>query len=488
MPSFLSMRASCDRCRFHKLKCNIKSESSPSSYKCTRCIRAKVECTYSQRARAKRQQTPIHEDAGQAPGRENASPSSPSIGSPIVEEQDNLRVLERPSISSPDVWSMLGDPSYWGTLDDPVSTLNSFAQAESAGQEATLSELDVSYTSNTSFSRSISSPNKQQVGQDIKFDSSTNFSSFIQEPPQPQIQENFDKYLDSPVIQLSNLVADIHKTLVLLTAQFHGSKRFDFSFHEYPIGKILHLAQEFVDIVTKAKMAHETTFPGPSIFESHSAFTDDTIEVLDNKSSSAISSCFDLDFCPELKDPSPPSSLTSPGLEKEVVDTPTTILAMGCYFSLRRLYCLVFTHLERYLIISDHGPPTYALVEHNFPATRNLQLGEMPAADDLCSRINTAVKLVLEALHSAESALELPVTAEYSPEFQSMGLYGQSLPTFLAGQGPDDAASLYNELGEAFSDNFTTGRNSCLRGERDRLHDKVQSVKRMLRERMGLSN
>ncbi|KAM0317665.1 hypothetical protein ACHAO8_002216 [Botrytis cinerea] len=53
--NFPSVRASCDRCQIHKLKCIVNAEDKSVQQKCTRCIRPKVECVYSKRARPKRQ-------------------------------------------------------------------------------------------------------------------------------------------------------------------------------------------------------------------------------------------------------------------------------------------------------------------------------------------------------------------------------------------------------------------------------------------------
>lgn len=86
--SYLSMRASCDRCRFHKLKCVVNSEGNPGRHECARCIRAKVECVYSQRARAKRQKTVGSGATSQASSKEDSGPSTPSTGPPSAREED----------------------------------------------------------------------------------------------------------------------------------------------------------------------------------------------------------------------------------------------------------------------------------------------------------------------------------------------------------------------------------------------------------------
>ncbi|KAL4736087.1 hypothetical protein BDV11DRAFT_207903 [Aspergillus similis] len=53
----LSLRPSCERCRFHKLKCTISSEDSTDDHpRCVRCPRAKVECAFGRRSRGRRHQ------------------------------------------------------------------------------------------------------------------------------------------------------------------------------------------------------------------------------------------------------------------------------------------------------------------------------------------------------------------------------------------------------------------------------------------------
>lgn len=53
----------------------------------------------------------------------------------------------------------------------------------------------------------------------------------------------------SPITRLSNLMADIYRTLAILTGSSHATKYPSFNFCEYPIGTVLHLARTLLEII-----------------------------------------------------------------------------------------------------------------------------------------------------------------------------------------------------------------------------------------------
>src|SRR6478752_7539933 len=123
--NFPSVRASCDRCRFHKLKCIVNAEDKSVQQKCARCIRAKVECVYSQRARPKRQKNLESEGSS---GEGEMGPLTPPTGSGEEVSFDNF---DSSYTGSPDIWAMLNTSDFGVRLDESTMTFGNFAQTPS---------------------------------------------------------------------------------------------------------------------------------------------------------------------------------------------------------------------------------------------------------------------------------------------------------------------------------------------------------------------
>ncbi|KAB8237688.1 Zn(II)2Cys6 transcription factor domain-containing protein [Aspergillus alliaceus] len=487
--SYLSMRASCNRCRFHKLKCVVNSEGNSGRHECARCIRAKVECVYSQRARAKRQKTVGSGATSRASSKEDSGPFTPSTGPPSAREED-FGDVDSSRTSSSEIRAIWSTPDSGPRPDRHAHSLSTFGglaqdqtdvPAVSTGGPLTSLPLDTAPHQSLS-SRHIPQSVPQQVCQDLGLGSSITLPRSMRERRQPQAYGNLDNHLTSPASQLSNLVADIHKTLALLTADCRGSKCPSFNFREYPIGTVLHLAQDLIDIVSKFKPAREApTIPwepvASDISTSHTTWAHYTTAA-SSGSDSPISSLLNQDFFyPDLTAPSPPLSSTPRGLDN-VLDTPTKLLAKGCYFSLRRLYYLVFTHFEGYLSTLWQAPSSRGLLAHNLARGRRLQVGELLSADEMCSGIDTAVRLMLEILQSAEDVLN-----HLDAVGAARGIREADpcrFPMSFASKGQDEPSLVNGELGRGFADQATMPVHS----ELDGLGSKVQSLRGMLKERM----
>ncbi|KAJ6143842.1 hypothetical protein N7471_003295 [Penicillium samsonianum] len=487
--SHLSMRASCDRCRFHKLKCVVNSGESPSRNECARCIRAKVECVYSKRAPAKRQKTVVSEETSQTLSHEDIGPPTPLTDPPSAGEEGFGDVAS--SRTSPsEIRAMCSTPPHQERDAHSLSTFDSPAldqpvvPALSTGGQVVSVPLD---TALHQFLFSSHTPQSvlQQVGQDLGFGLSTTLPPSMRESQQPQAHSNLNNPHPTTFTQISNLVADIHKTLALLTDNCRGSKCPRFNFREYPIGTVLHLAQDLIDIVSKFKPAREApTIPwepiASDISTSHTTLAHYTTAA-STGSDSPISSLLNQDFYPDLISPNPPVSSTPRGLYN-AMDTPTKLLAMGCYFSLRRLYYVVFTHFEGYLSTLRQAPSSRGLLAHNLAKGRRLQIGELLSTDEMCSSIKKAVRLMLEVLQSVDDVLSLlgaVGTSRGCREADSCGF-----PRIPVAKAQDETLLVYGDLVGAFADQAIMGINSSVHSELDGLGSKVQSLERMLKERM----
>ncbi|KAF9773514.1 hypothetical protein IL306_008665 [Fusarium sp. DS 682] len=468
--NFPSVRASCDRCRFHKLKCIVNAEDKSVPQKCARCIRAKVECVYSQRARPKRQKNLESEGSS---GEGEAVPLTPPNGLNNASEEMSFDNFDSSYTGSPDIWAMLNTSDFGVRLDEPAMTFGNLAQTPSDVASASASGLHVGSMMDVMPNQIlgnglITEPTTPKFDQNTAaLDSSARITPFMHDCAQSHTHGSLDNNGASTITQLSNLMADIYRTLAILTASSHANKYPSFNFCEYPIGTVLHLARTLVEIVPQVTGS----------FHAASAFTQDMAAVSRRDSVSSISPFNGYSYYADLQSVTPPSSTASHS-SKDSMDPPTKMLATSCYFSLRRLYCLVLTHFEAYLRMA-HPDFMGELLSHNAAGVKALQLGELPLADEVCGRIGTAVKLMLDALRSAEDMLGLSDYASTTRRCRKADPCGCPFSTGSAGRGQDVTPLAYDELSEVFNDHI-------MMGNEDNLTTKVESVKAMLKDRIDL--
>ncbi|KAL2697912.1 hypothetical protein AAEP93_010622 [Penicillium crustosum] len=415
--SHLSMRASCDRCRFHKLKCVLSSEESPSRHECARCIRAKVKCVYSPRAPARRRKIVVSEKTSQTFSCEGFGPPTPLTDSPSTGEEDfGDAALSR--MSPPEIRAMCSIPPHSDshayslfTFDSPALDQPVVPALSTAGQVVSDTALHESL-----FGSHTPQSVLQQVGQDLRFGLSTTHPPSMCESQQLQAHIHLVKPPTTTATRISNLVAEIHKTLALLPDNCRGSRYPNFNLREYPVGTVLHLAQDLIDIVSKFKPASEAPTT-PDISTSLTTLAHYTT-ASSTGGDSAISTLLNQEFYPDLISPDPTLSSTS-CVHDNVMDTPTKLLAMGCYFSLRRLYYVVFTHFEGYLSTKQQAPSSRGQLADNLAKGRELQVGELLSTDEMCSSIKTAVRLMLEVLQCADNVLS--ILEVVGTEFDGLG-------------------------------------------------------------------
>lgn len=86
---FLSLRTSCDRCRFQKLKCSVlaSSEAPNATVSCQRCARAMVPCVFSRRNRSRRTMPDLNADRKRMKTKPAPSLSSDDCGVAVSNAQ-----------------------------------------------------------------------------------------------------------------------------------------------------------------------------------------------------------------------------------------------------------------------------------------------------------------------------------------------------------------------------------------------------------------
>ncbi|KAH7255113.1 uncharacterized protein BKA55DRAFT_592508 [Fusarium redolens] len=220
-----------------------------------------------------------------------------------------------------------------------------------------------------------------------KFEQNT---AFMHDCTQSQTNGSLEIDGASPITRLSNLMADIYRTLAILTGSSHATKYPSFNFCEYPIG---------FNGSTNKNVGHELLLlPAPSVLTTLPAFTS-------------------------------------------------------------------------------------KLLSHNAAGVKTLQLGELPLTDEVCSRIGTAVKLMLDALRSAEDMLGLSDYASTTRRCRKADPCGCPFSAGPTERGQDVTPLAYEELSEAFKDNAMMGYEGA---HMDNLASKVESVKTMLKNRIDL--
>ncbi|KAJ4115410.1 Fusarisetin A cluster transcription factor fsa5 [Fusarium equiseti] len=206
------------------------------------------------------------------------------------------------------------------------------------------------------------------------------------------------------IVQLSTLVTKIHETSKALEESFWTSLADSNQLKNYPIGRVLSLSQDFSTIL-------ECIWASKTIdCKQSSSFATSENHRQDGVSSFELEDILDYGEFFSTVGTSPGRSDFSTSTHSSVataVDMPTMLLVLSCYTSLTKLYSLVFEHFENHL---SHLPHSYTShVAHGSPKWGlGLQLGELPSADETCTKVYTAVQILIDAFQSVEDVVGLP--------------------------------------------------------------------------------
>ncbi|XEU94840.1 hypothetical protein FSHL1_000124 [Fusarium sambucinum] len=454
-----SIRSSCDRCRSHKLKCTVGQEDAS---RCIRCIRAQVTCVFGHRSQSKRSTNVKKTDLKSGTNSQDTAslqvsgtvPDSPDLWVDRQEVREGLLIGSDggPSMDDGHLWADLGtnhDLSLFDLTPSSLPTHNSQQQ--------------FSATDFCSVPMALHSTLSASNSQEWQFDLS-------QYPDQTATAPH-------AIVQLSTLVAKIHETSKTLQESFWTSLSDSNQLKNYPIGRVLSLSQDFSTILECIWMSKTMDFKQPSSFaasENHGQ---------DATSSFGIEDALDYgEFLPTVGT-SPGSSDLSTSTHSSVataVDMPTMLLVLSCYTSLTKLYSLVFEHFESHL---SHLPHSFA--SHTACASPKwglgLQLGELPSADETCTKVYTAVQILLDAFQSVEDVVGLPRSLSAVRQ-QSCGKEEE-----VESGDVFNRASLWTEfLAKSVFKATVKGSSEEDCEEIRQLSIKVKSLKALIRERMKL--
>lgn len=194
------------------------------------------------------------------------------------------------------------------------------------------------------------------------------------------------------ISQLSCLIPATYETLRVLEDGSWTANNSPESLEDYPIGKVLHLSQNFSDILREMSL----TGAGQ---ENASDWQMQLDPALQEHSPTG----------PAYKSPAntPPSFLSASG--RPDIDTTTVLLVLSGYISLVKLHVVVFTHIEAHISTKiKQGPRSMVKMATDRAQDENLQFGELPFAEKVSAQAFTAVRMLLEKFRMVEEGIGLP--------------------------------------------------------------------------------
>ena len=397
-----SFRLACDRCRAHKLRCP-QDQTSAASGACQRCLRAKTQCTFSPRARAgklSKSTASVPEEVEipsnhkrKARGRVMITSAAESLSS-LDEQTSSISELGQgltTTFLDPE-WMHYGsfipqpvntklDGRVFDGFTFDVNTTNEFPDGTGTNRGPFEDQF-----ANTISAGTLGETNMgvccSMGGRAGGMDDSTRSSERAQTSPPlssdhhgsvglssaPSLSN--DQSDDSCMQKLSTLAVDIHRQLEKLN---HGpwaesTLQSGHSMGSYPIGDILLLSQELINILLRVSWnaGHDT------------------------------------------------------------VDVSTALLALNCYVSLVRTYSVVFAHLSQYLraVTSRRSP------QDTFYPAPGLLFEELQPSNEACNRTHAAFQMLLGTLARIENILDLPGEYRCARAYREPATFDRAISTF----------------------------------------------------------
>ena len=397
-----SFRLACDRCRAHKLRCP-QDQTSAASGACQRCLRAKTQCTFSLRARAgklSKSTTSIPEEA-EIPSNHKRK-SRGRVTSPSAAE--SLSSLDGHSSSISELGQGLTtnflDPEwmhYGGFVPQPVNTkldgrafdgftfdvntTNDFADGTGTNQGpfddriantisgGTLGDTNTGTCCSMGgrageIDCSLRTSERAQTSTPL----SCGHHGFAGLSSAPSLSNDHSD--DNCMQKLSTLAVAFHQQLEKLNHGPWAEKTLQsgHSMGNYPIGDILLLSQELINVLLRVSWnaGHDT------------------------------------------------------------VDVSTALSALNCYVTLIRTYSVVFAHLSQYLraVTLRRLPP------NTFHPAPGLVFEELQPSNEACNRTHAAFQMFLGTLARIENILDLPGEYRCARTYREPATFDSAVSTF----------------------------------------------------------
>ncbi|KAI0117825.1 hypothetical protein GGR51DRAFT_500253 [Nemania sp. FL0031] len=496
-----SIRSSCDRCRLHKIKCTITyrktyAESTP----CDRCGRAKTACVFSRRAIPRRRDrtkmsTTKKDNRSELTTVPRELKMRPYFGA-TVDQQLLLDMHSNPAHDWNNNDVEPGDPhmavSQIGFVDPISSFWSEGGPMRAAG--AVMAWPDTEPT--------IFNPHDIQAGDISPYTGACGAEStpISRSSAQHNVSETSFSYGASDdknrngVSQLTDLITEIADTRIILENSVCSGGSDPNGLSEYPIGRVLHLSQYFINILPTEAPQVQNIKPS-SIFRPISSST--CLGPQDPSACQALqTSHIGRGPSSEETDPSKQHLTTQsidwshspqPSTIHRPIDTSTMLIILSCYISLVKLYGIVFTHFETYLSRPSSVETAQGQAESDLMYSRQLQLGDLLPGDEACRKIISAMQMLLSMLASVEDQMGIPgeLRALQEPTDRAQGDVSGRMRLRGSKGGPPWTTS-QRELMLVV---LRQDSELCQRKTEGRLIDvfaKVQSLKKVLRERMDL--
>ncbi|KAJ5718153.1 hypothetical protein N7488_003799 [Penicillium malachiteum] len=390
-PDFQSRRSSCERCRFHKLRCTVVSDPSNGSPRCVRCTRAKVDCVFGRRARRKRSRPPkhhIHTDWGlQSPVTDSISTDGKDTifqDTPCSIDQQSCIFSSQspPCIDGSDIRSEDID---WDLLFHPDQSLGHFIPSS---QPSAYNLWDVAFSQtvlDSSLSSTMSTTSCDTHGSPA-FSSNPSMELEIKYTSPTPCQEKGPDI----ILRLSSLATSIQQTIINLQDSEWAYATKSEGLERYPVGSVLQLSHDFSLILQDLPRS-----------------TDNKSPTKDQKDDT--SSIPDLSPDPTLSDPTSnptkPTQSTLPhvAVNSNSIDTSTMLQITSCYILLTKLYGLVMDHLRAHLQASDLSSSKVS----PFSSIENeaLRLGDISYSNDVWTKVHTVFRAMLDQVHMISNAI-----------------------------------------------------------------------------------
>ena len=423
---FQSLRSSCERCRFHKLKCTVLPETPGEPTRCARCTRAKVECVFERRARGKRTRQSLNDsrlDWGY-PSPAGTDSSGDALPHETPRSTDNY------TTRAPSRNSIFKTPTALNPDDMNVDFLfqqnQGFDPSVPILDPSTYNLWNMASTSNVfgnSFSNPVGSHNpgigiQLPSGLPRKPSTEPREKSIPRSQSVPRSQSTSEVKGSASILRLSTLVTDIQQTTINLENSEWAYNVKQSGLERYPVGVVLQLAHEFSSILENL----------PRISDSHNM-------------------------------PSPPIQ-PSASVDSNSLDASTRLQMTSCYLLLTKLYGIVFSQMHDYLKATPSDILSPQLSSSATMENATLRLGDLTYSNDMWTKIYTVFRVMLDHLRNIGNAIGVPESL--------------SIAQSLAGaeMGSVNAPGVLGRISQAALE--------------VRLMSKVQPLRVLLRERLAL--
>ncbi|OQE24977.1 hypothetical protein PENFLA_c009G09482 [Penicillium flavigenum] len=373
--AYLSIRTSCDRCRFHKLKCHpsqscLESDAEsggPSSERCERCIRAGVNCVFSRRNKSRRatknfreghSRVQITRGSEQDVENRHATRSLHASCAHLLEGQNSnppetdasLARSGRPADQTIAELFAFDDTYIHPPLDNRLGLPGLLSTGDNEYDVLMCNPVGTTIDDTQLYENPEMLPGQWHNGVDAE-PGGMMPQSLTAAMNQPQTSNGFPgsevngMAFDgvASIGILLRLVADLHTQLAVLEKISWQLQRSFRDLQQYPIGSVLHLSQTFTSLVR------------------------------------------------DLKSSIPADPAVAP-------------ILFSCYVTLTKIYTVVLHQFQVYLRAQPNGRQVCAS-QLNMRLGPHACLADVPQSNAPRSNIHTAVCMLLESLQQAEKAM-----------------------------------------------------------------------------------